>query len=256
MEVGTAELTSPEAIKATIAELIATMFFVFVGVGSIASYIATAGGGGILLIAFAHGLTIALLVAGIGPISGGHINPAVTFATVITGRVTVTRGAMYVAAQLVGAVLGALLLKLLIKDSLLDQIPGAGGHAIVPDSEAVSSQLAGMGIEAVLTGLLVWTVFATDIYPKGNAIVAPLAIGFAILVIHLVAIPMTGAGVNPARTFGPAVVGVGGAGDTTTWSNWWIYYAGPLLGGGVAALLYYVLYLMDADAEPAPSGGV
>ena len=244
-QMGASELTSPETLKATAAEFIATMFFVFIGVGSIASFIGTAGGGGILMIAVAHGLAIGLLVAAIGPISGGHINPAVTFATIITNRITVTRGLMYIVAQMLGAVLGALLLKAYLNDALLKQIPGAGGHQI--DRDFVSSTLAGMGIEAFLTGLLVWTVFATAIDAKGNAIIAPLAIGFAYLVIHLVAIPLTGAGVNPARTFGPQVV-------FNRWHDWWVYYVGPLLGGGIAGLLYYFLYLWEGEkAAAAPT---
>jgi glycerol uptake facilitator-like aquaporin len=120
-------------------------------VGSIASFLLTPTqnfqglvlSSGIIIIALAHGLTIALLVAGIGPISGGHINPAVTFATVITNRISITRGAMYIVAQLLGAVVGALLLKAFIDDSLLKQIPGAGGHSL--NTDAVPSQLAGMG---------------------------------------------------------------------------------------------------------------
>jgi aquaporin TIP len=242
IELGASELTSPDAIRASIAEFIATMFFVFAAVGSIVSFIATAGGGGIVLIAFANGLAFALLVASIGPISGGHINPAITFATVVTNRITVTRGLMYVAAQLLGAVLGALLLRLFIDDALLKQIPGAGGNAL--DRSTVPSQLAGVGIEAFLTGLLVWTVFSTAIYRQGNIIIAPLAIGFSILVINLVAIPLTGAGVNPARTFGPALV-------FNRWDDWWIYYVGPVLGGSIAALLYYFLYLMEEEAAEA-----
>lgn len=97
--------------------------------------------------------------------------------------------------------------------------------------------------------MLVWTVFATAVSPKGNAVIAPIAIGFSILVIHLVAIPLTGAGVNPARTFGPMLV-------FNRWDDWWIYYAGPLLGGGIAGLLYYFLYLREdekAAAQPAPA---
>lgn len=245
LELGTEELRSTETIKAAAAEFIATMFFVFVGVGSIAAFIITAGGGGIPLIAFAHGLAIALLVAAIGPISGGHINPAVTFAALITNRITVTRAGMYVVAQLLGAVLGALLLKAFISDTVLDQIPGAGGHII--DDQAVPSELAAMGIEALLTGLLVWTVFATAIYRRGNIVIAPLAIGFAILVIHLVAVPLTGAGVNPARTFGPALV-------FDRWGDHWVYWIGPLLGGAIAGLLYYFLYMMEDERAAAGAG--
>ncbi len=265
MELGLEEFSSPIAIKAAIAEFIATAIFVFVGVGSIAAFILSFGGGGVIGIALAHGFAIALLAASIGPISGGAINPAVTFALVITNRITISRGAMYVVAQLLGAVLGAFLLKALLSNELLDLIPGAGGHslakAVVPDlpgNVKPVSELTGMGVEAVLTFVLVWTVFATAVSPKGNPAIAPLYIGIAITVIHLVAVPITGAGVNPARTFGPAVAGVGGAGDTGVWDDHWVYWVGPLIGAAVAGLLFYVLYLMEDEnaataAAPAPS---
>lgn len=251
-DLGAKELSSPATIKAAIAEFIATAFFVFVGVGSIASFFAGSGLITVAGIAIAHGLAITILVASIGPISGGYINPAVTFAAVITNRITVTRGVMYVVAQLLGAIAGALLLKLFLTSELLDTIPGAGGHSI--NEDALAGTLAGLGIEALLTGLLVWTVFGTAVYPKGNAVIAPLAIGFAILVIHLVAIPLTGAGVNPARTFGPALVGLGGAEETGVWDDHWIYWVGPLLGGAVAGLLYYFLYMMDDERAAAVAG--
>ncbi|HXH21509.1 MAG TPA: MIP family channel protein [Dehalococcoidia bacterium] len=245
LRLGTGELSSREAIKASIAEFIATAFFVFVGVGSIVAFLATEGGGGIPLIALAHGLAIALLVAAIGPISGGHINPAVTFAAVITNRITVTRGLMYWVAQLLGALLGAALLQVFIVDDVLNGVPGIGGHGV--NDEVVSSNLAALGIEALLTGLLVFTVFGAAVYPKGNTVIAPLAIGFAILVIHLVAIPMTGSGVNPARSFGPMVV-------FNRWDDFWIYFVGPLLGGGAAGLLYYFLYMMEDERAAAGAG--
>lgn len=242
MEMGSEELTSPITIKAAIAEFLATMFFVFVGVGSICAFIVTGGGGGIPLIAFAHGLAIALLIGAVGPISGAHINPAVTFAAVITNRITVVRGLMYWVAQVLGAIVGALLLKLFIADIVTSEIPGMGGHAIAED--VVPNTMAGFGIEAFLTGLLVFTVFGAAVYPKGNPAVAPLAIGFAVLVIHLVAIPFTGAGVNPARTLGPAIV-------FGEFDDLWVYIVAPLLGGAIAGLLYYVLYIME-DERAAP----
>jgi aquaporin TIP len=245
IRMGTGELSSPEAIKASVAEFIATAFFVFAGVGSIVAFVVTEGGGGIPLIAFAHGLAIALLVAAIGPISGGHINPAVTFAAVITNRITVTRGLMYVVAQLLGALLGAFLLQIFLVDDVLNLVPGIGGHGV--NDQVVSSNVAAFGIEALLTGLLVFTVFGAAVYPKGNAVIAPIAIGFAILVIHLVAIPLTGSGVNPARTFGPMIV-------FNRWDDFWIYYLGPLLGGGAAGLLYYYLYMMQDERAAGGPG--
>jgi aquaporin TIP len=164
---------------------------------------------------------------------------------VITNRITVTRGLMYWVAQLLGALLGAALLQVFIVDDVLNGVPGIGGHGV--NDEVVSSNLAALGIEALLTGLLVFTVFGAAVYPKGNTVIAPLAIGFAILVIHLVAIPMTGSGVNPARSFGPMVV-------FNRWDDFWIYFVGPLLGGGAAGLLYYFLYMMEDERAAAGAG--
>ena len=234
MELGVEELTSPATLKATFAEFVATALFVFVGVGSIVAFGVT----GSLDVAFAHGFAIALLVAGIGAISGGHINPAVTFATVITGRITPTRGAMYVVAQLAGAVVGMLLLRAFLIDEIVDAT-GAGGHAI--NDAVVPSSLAAVGLEAVGTFVLVWTVFAVAIAPRGGSgIIAPLFIGLAILVAHIVLIPLTGSGINPARTFGPALI-------NNAWTDHWVYWVGPLIGAAAAAITYYVLFLMPEE---------
>ncbi len=228
-----------EDFKNSLAELIATLLFVFVGVGSIAAMLQTAPdlGGGIVIVAAAHGLAIALLAAGIGGISGGHINPAVTFSMFITGQIALGRAIMYVVAQLVGAAIGMLLLKAFLVGAVFDAIPGAGGHAV--NDAVVASNLAAVGIEAVITFLLVWTIFATAVSKRGTA-PAPLFIGFAVFVFHLVAIPMTGAGANPARTFGPALI-------SGEWADHWVYWVGPLLGAAVAALGYWYLYLQDEN---------
>ena len=234
------ELRSAATFKASFAEFVATALFVFFGVGSVA---VAAAGGGIIAIALSFGLTIALLAAGAGPISGGHINPAVTFALMITNQVSPVRGVMYIIAQLLGGCLGALLLRVFIVEEVVSGIPGAGGLAI---SDAVPSTLAGVGIEATITFALVWTVFATAVSPRGSGNLAPLFIGLAVVVIHLVAVPLTGTGANPARSFGPAVAlpavtdGLPGR-----WEDQWVYWAGPLIGAVIAGLTYWVLYLRD-----------
>jgi aquaporin TIP len=240
MNINMAEFRSPQAIRAALAELIATALFVFIGVGAIAAMISTAPelGGGIVIIAAAHSLAIAVLVAGIGPISGGHINPAVTFATLITGHITPARGLFYIAAQLLGAVIGAALIDVLIVDELLDTIPGAGGHTL--EGSIVASNLAAVVIEAIITFLLVWTVFATAVNPRNIGPQAGLFIGFAYFAIQLMAIPMTGGSANPARTFGPALV-------FNFWDDWWVYYAGPLIGAAIAAIAFTYLYLNPDD---------
>ena len=241
MNLGIEELTSPDALKASLAELIATMLFVMVGVGSIVAVVAN-GSDPLPNVALAHGFTIALLAAGIAGISGGHINPAVTFAMLITCQVSVTRGAMYIVAQLIGAVIGALLLRAFIVDELLELIGGGGGHALGP---AVSVAWHGMLLEALGTFVLVWTIFAVAVNPRlGSGIAAPLYIGLAVGVVHFFLIPLTGSGINPARTFGPAL-GLPGAADGIPgrWDDAWIYYIGPLLGAAAAALSYYMLFL-------------
>lgn len=224
--------------KAALAELIATTLFIFVGVGSIAAMIAADQPDAVVLIALAHGLAIALLAAGAGPLSGGHINPAVTFAMLITGKISLPRAGLYVVAQLVGASIGALLLKLVLEGDLIDAIPGAGGHAV--NTEALKSTGSAYIMEAILTFVLVWTIFATAVNPKGPSAIAPLAIGFAVLVIHLVAIPFTGAGVNPARTFGPALI-------FGEWDDHLVYWVGPLVGAAAAGLTYWMVYLSKEE---------
>lgn len=234
MQIGMEEVMARDTLKAVLAELVAVAIFVFIGVGSV---IVAGAGGGILGVAFAHGLAIAFLVGGIGPMSGGHINPAVTFAMVITGRISITRGVMYVVGQMIGACVGMALLFAFIDDSTVFGIPGAGGHGVNSD---VLTNLGAVGVEATLTFVLVWTVFATAINPKGLAAnlgsLAALAIGFAVLADHIVGIPLTGASMNPARTFGPQLL-------MGRWDDWWVYYVGPLIGAAIAGLSFTMLYL-------------
>ena len=223
--------------QAVFAELIATMLFVFVGAGSVVVIGGVADSGGLVAVALAHGLAIAVLVAAIGRISGGHINPAVTFGAVITGRMKLSTGVLYVVAQLAGAVIGALLLEA----ALVGAIEGnLGAHAL--NLDALDGKGAGVLVEAVLTFMLVFAVFATAMDPRGMASLAPMAIGFAVLVDHMVGVPLTGASMNPARTFGPALV-------AGAWSDHWVYWLGPLIGGGLAAFVYYFTFMWGREEE-------
>jgi aquaporin TIP len=223
--------------QAVFAELIATMLFVFVGAGSVVVIGGVGDAGGLVAVALAHGLVIALLVAATAKISGGHINPAVTFGAVITGRMKLSTGVLYVAAQLAGAVIGALLLEA----AVVGQFEGnLGAHAL--NLEVLDGKGAGVLVEAVLTFILVFTVFATAMDPRGMASLAPMAIGFAVLVDHLVGLPLTGASMNPARSFGPALV-------ADFWDNHWVYWLGPLIGGGLAALVYYLTFMWGNEEK-------
>lgn len=227
------EFKSLEAWRATFAEFIATLLFVFLGAGSvIVSGTLTNGeltATRLVTIALAHGLAITLLVFATAHISGGHINPAVTFAAMLTKKIGAAKGLMFIVAQVVGAVIGALLILATIPDAADTNL---GSHALGP---GVSVGMA-LSMEIVVTFILVFVVFATAVDPGGMGNLAPIAIGLVVLVDHLVAVPITGASMNPARSFGPALV----AGE---WANHWIYWAGPLVGGAIAGLVYQFAFI-------------
>ncbi len=231
------EAASPATWQAVLAEFIATLLFVFLGAGTV---VVTGGlmkegliSARLVAIALAHGLSIALLVAATANISGGHINPAVTFGAMITRRISPTTGMMYVAAQLVGAVIGALLLKLVIPPPAQGNL---GAHGLGPGITPAS----GLITEIVLTFALVFVIFATAMDPRGPGHLAPAAIGLTVLVDHLFGVPVTGASMNPARSFGPALA-------AGAWGDHWIFWIGPLAGGALAALVYEFLFLPRGD---------
>jgi MIP family channel proteins len=238
--------------RAVFAEFIATMLFVFIGVGAVVMVVGAlplSGGGDVtgvitvdpgsalIAIAIAHGLAIAVLVAATARISGGHVNPAVTFAAVVTGRMKAGPGVLYVAAQLLGAVIGTLLIDWVVTDQVAGNL---GAHGI--NEAALQSTGAGVVVEAILTFILVFTVFAVAMDPRGPANLAPIAIGLAVLIDHFVGVPLTGASMNPARSFGPALV-------ANEWDDQWVYWVGPLLGGALAGLVYYFVYMARPDEE-------
>jgi len=223
---------------ALIAEAIGTFLFFFIGAGSIVlgDYLAPSGGAGpgLVGVALAHGLALAVLVSALGAISGGHVNPAVTLAVWIMGRIPSMRAALYVVAQLVGALAAGFALKAVFADSWQPSNIGtpALGSAITP--------LVGIGVEAVLTALLILAVIGTAVDARGPKI-GGLAIGLAVTADILVGGPLTGAAMNPARWFGPAVA----AGAFADWYVWWV---GPLIGAAAAALVYRYALAQPVEA--------
>jgi MIP family channel proteins len=229
--------------RAVLAEFIATLLFIFIGAGAVAVVTGVLGlnpredAAALVAIALAHGLAIAVLVAATARISGGHINPAVTFAMVVTGRMKAGPGVLYIAAQLAGAVVGALLLDAVLVSSVEGNL---GAHTL--NDTALSSDFGGLIVEIVLTFAFVFTVFAVAVDPRGPANFAPIAIGLAILIDHFVGVPLTGASMNPARSFGPALV-------ANEWDDHWVYWIGPLTGGALAGLVYYFVYMTRDDED-------
>jgi aquaporin Z len=226
----------PRLTSVLVAEALGTFLFFFVGMGAVVLGTHTGdGGGGLVGVALAHGLALAVLVSALGPISGGHFNPAVTFGVWITGRIEPVMAGMYVAAQLVGAVLAGLALRLVFPESSWE--PSNIGTPAIADGISVMNAIV---IEAVLTVVLLIAVFGTAIDPRAPKI-GGLAIGLAVAADILMGGPLTGAAMNPARWFGPAVA----SGTFDDWCVWWI---GPLLGAGIAALLYR--FALEDRGEP------
>ena len=217
------------AAAALIAEAIGTFLFFFIGCGSVVlgDYLATNGGSGpgLLGVALAHGLALATLASALGAVSGAHFNPAVTLAAWILGKIAPARAVGYVVAQLVGGLAAALALRVLLPETAWQ--PSAIG---TPALGAGITPIAGIAIEAILTVLLVLVIIGTTVDGRAPKI-GGLAVGLAVAAVVLMGGPLTGAAMNPARWFGPAVA----AGAYANWYVWWI---GPAIGSAVAALLY------------------
>ncbi|KAI4384040.1 hypothetical protein MLD38_009812 [Melastoma candidum] len=238
------ELTKWSFYRALIAEFIATLLFLYVTILTVIGYkyqsdnpLDPCSGVGILGIAWAFGGMIFVLVYCTAGISGGHINPAVTFALFLARKVSLVRAVAYMVAQCLGAICGVGLVKAFQSAHYMRYMGG------VNELQPGYSKGTGLGAEIIGTFVLVYTVFsATD--PKRNArdshvpVLAPLPIGFAVFMVHLATIPITGTGINPARSFGPAVI----YNQKAAWDDQWIFWVGPFLGA-IAATVYHQLIL-------------
>ncbi|MBI4328609.1 MAG: MIP family channel protein [Chloroflexi bacterium] len=220
----------PQLARQAIAEGIATFVLIFIGAGSIIANSITGGASGLIGIALAHGLAIFTGVAATGHLSGGHINPAVTIGFLITRRISLVTAVVYVIAQLAGAAIGGFLLRAVFPESAW-QVAHLGA------TELGTGVAFGTGVlvEAVLTFILVFVIFQTAGHSEGPKAIAPLAIGLTVALDILAGGPLTGAAMNPARAFGPALAG-------GYWSDHLVYWIGPVTGGAVAALVaHFVL---------------
>jgi len=184
-------------------------------------------------VSLAFGLTIAATAQAVGHISGGHINPAVTLGILVSGKISLLRGFLYMVAQFLGAIVGAALLHAATPVETKGwPALHLGANGLMPGVEPVQGFL----VEAMVTFILVLVVYGCcdsrrdDV--KGSI---PLIIGLTVGLSHLLSIGYTGAGLNPARTLGPAII-------TGKYENLWVYFVGPFLGGAVAGILYTVLF--------------
>lgn len=233
----------PLTARVLLAEAIGTFALIFIGV--LAITVGTLIGkpeGTVSLasIAFAHGLTIAVMVAAMGAVSGGHFNPAITFGFVVTGRMSPGVGLLYWVAQLVGAVVAGFVVSALY---------GAAAVAAgTPGVAAGTGSVAAAVLEGIGTFFLVLVVFGTAVDERAPKSVFPFAIGLTIALDIMAFGPMTGGAVNPARAFGPALA-------SGHWSDQLVYWIGPLIGGALGGLVPHYLFMEHAPSPATAERG-
>jgi len=198
-------------------------------------------GGGVLGAAAAHGITIAVLIGSMGHISGGHFNPAVTLGIFISGNIPIVNAVLYILSQLSGGFVGSLLARAALPEATWVSI---GGGATIP-AQADLGLIQGITVEAIMTFLLVNTVLISAV-DTGTNVLAPFLIGLSIFVDILAGGNVTGASMNPARTFGPSIVGaIFPIGARSSFEAQYIYWAGQAIGASIAAVFYKAFLAKD-----------
>jgi MIP family channel proteins len=205
---------------ALIAEFIGTFALVFFGASAIIN-----GQAGLLGVALAHGLTIAVFGSALGAVSGGHFNPAVTLALLTTGRIKLGNAIGYIVSQCLGAIIAALLLNVALPS---DAVSAASlGTPLLAPNISLGGAII---LEAIATFALMTVIMGTAVDARAPKVGA-LFIGFTVALDILAIGPLTGAAMNPARSIGPALIG-------GHLENFWVYWVGPVIGGIAAAVLY------------------
>ena len=230
-----------DSLRHFVAEFVGTYALVFVGGAAIMASRALGMEAGLIAVALAHGIILAVMVSALMRISG-HFNPAVTIGFVAARRIEPVMAGVYIAAQITGAILAAYALKGLLPASLTEATR-LGGQSIA--SEVSIGQA--IGLEAICTFFLVMVIFGTAVDPKAPK-VAGLAIGSTIAAGIFAIGPFTGGSFNPARSFGPAVA-------SGIFEGQVVYWVGPIVGAVVAALLYDTLFIRR-EREPVDHGAV
>ena len=218
--------------KKYIAEMLGTMFLVLMGCGS-----AVFAGGqvGFLGISFAFGLTIVAMAYAIGPISGCHVNPAVTVGVFINGGIEKKDALMYIISQFVGAAAGAFIIYLMASNFFTAAVISVGQNGYGAASPLRYSMGVGFVAEVIFTALFIMVILGAT-SPKSNVKIAGLVIGLTLVLIHIVCIPITGTSVNPARSFGPALFA-----GATALKQLWLFIVAPVLGAVLGAYLWKIV---------------
>jgi aquaporin Z len=225
----TIDTMNDDLTRRLLAEFIGTFALVFLAVGT--AVVGGAVGAGAVAVALAFGVVLVFGAYAFGPVSGCHINPAVTIGMLLSKRIDPAVGGLYVVVQFLGGVLGGFMLWLMVEHfDVVDQTGVLGSNGYGADA---GINLAGaLVVEAVLTALFVLAVLLlTD--KASNAMLAGVGIGAALAAVHLIGIGLTGTSVNPARSFGPALFAGG-----TPLEQVWVFILAPAVGGLIAAVIY------------------
>ena len=238
--------------RAWFAEAIATYALVFFGPLSVILSVVVFGDGltieSILMISLGHGVVIALMVYAFGHVSGAHINPAVTIPMMITKKISVADGIGYIIFQVIGAIIATLSLMAILPE--IGKPVLWGGHG-GPSELLNHSIMSGFVVEVILTFFLVLVIFMTVVHKKAPKSVYGAAIGGMVFLLHLVGIPLTGASMNPARSFAPAIV----TGDASLLEIQWLYWVAPIIGGIIAGVIMNYVFINKDEQEVKSSSG-
>jgi aquaporin Z len=226
-----------DSFKKCIAEFIGTFTLVLVGCGT-AMITGCEQWGGYLTTAFAFGLVIVGMAYCVGNVSGCHINPAVSLAVLISGKMSVTDFIFYVISQVLGAISGAACLKIIFSlGKVSDKTGGLGSNGLAGVNGSIG---AGLIVEILLTFIFVLVILGVTDSKAGHGSFGGVVIGFSLVMVHVLGIGLTGTSVNPARSIGPALFA---GGDALV--SLWVFIVGPFVGAALAALVYKLMAKKD-----------
>jgi MIP family channel proteins len=217
---------------ALVAEFVGSFCLTFIGIMAIHASAGMPGGVGLIAVAIAHGLALAIMVTACMPTSGGHINPAITVGFLITGKIKPVAGIAYIVLQCLGGVVAALAVYVIFGGDMK-------GAQVVLDGTPHISVSSGIALmcEIIATFFLGFAVWGTAADPRARD-VGGFAIGLTIAMDVLAVGPLTGASMNPQRSFGPTLIASFSDNGAALWATHWIYWVGPIVGASLAALVY------------------
>ena len=232
--------------RAYLAEGISSFALIFFGPLSVILSVVVFGDGlsidSIIMISLGHGVVVALMIYAFGHVSGAHISTAVTIPMIITKKIGIKDGIAYIISQIIGGILATLSLQALFPEIGKKVFWGAHGG---PSELLGNNMMSGLAVEIILTFFLLVVVFMTVIHSKAPKYVYGAVIGGMVFLLHVVGVPLTGASMNPARSFSPTLL----SGDAGLWEVQWLYWVGPIIGGIIGGVIMNYVFTKPAEKE-------